>query len=1029
MAELESSPRTLFSDAENTQFDLIKADIANFEDYERQFQEVLLSLESEDVLDEFRAEYSGLHHSFLKSHEGEGRLLRKCEDLQSDIFACIAKSQSAQELSEGDRHTIDHLKAEAEEIKRKTASTKEKESLLKSKIYEIKRELAALEKVAQEPVEAAAMENALQSLQRVHETVMKEKEAQQLLLQSSQYECTAAERRIQKLQEKKLVSDEELRLVKERIEAKQAQVKELLATKQEKEDLLKAHREKLKTGKSTFLERQARVDQLREDHLRNGEEISKVNAEVESLTEEYHGLLRQLQQLNASVQECNEENDALQKEVKETTELLSDNQREVDSVRKESMKQSKIVDALRKRNIAAEASMAEAEALRDQMHEEMTCSESELAFARDTVESLEKKLASLQREQNLLHEKMLTAEEVTARNKHWLTEKRAQLYHSEHELQAFENEAEGVSASIYKMMKECEKYDDRIHTHALNCATTAAEIKMKERQVAEVQHKAAEIEVRVRKQQNLLDSISSDRKAYGKHYDQLRHELAEMTSRFQLVLTQISQMKGEVVSREREVIVAEERVDVLQRQKREIEGNIVSYQRITERRVRGIEALNDELKKLGDVLAKASDEASRQRRRCRDVVHERDLLDRQSTQRVKELTNLCERIHSQMGLLQRGEAMYAETTKHMEQIEYQTASMEKELQRLRQVIDTLPDLRLAVNKATRDLQQARVKVRAMLTESSQPINLHPYHELAWSDAETFKRVERVTALQRELNRRRAMLRDVEEEIKAKEATYLSAKAVVAKQPGPEVSEQLSAYHEHLLKKRSQLRRMQESLAFFREQTEQYQDREEALRQRLDGLAKAYASREEAKERELRREQRGLAEKSSPHSGTVEDSPYVGFIAPAPPSFEDMPPPVQLEAPQTPKYTGYYERLPPAQGPEELLEDSPYLDPSVPAVFNSWPTSATRQTGTPELSAADPYSASDDYSSPSPLSFTHAASQGGSAPWTESRHPDVAGAQRGSGQVSTKPGTPVEPLPAPEKPQEGKGIDESQEDKA
>eukprot|EP00796_Vickermania_ingenoplastis_P001383 gene1383-807_t len=875
----------LFTDEENAAFEFIKTEIANFEEYERQFQEVLLSLESDDILDEFRAEYAGLHHSFLKSHEGENRLMHKCLDLQSDIYTCVSKAQTAEELSEGDKTTIEHLKAEAERIKKKSASTKDKEGLLKGKIYELKKEVVALEKVSHEPVEAAALEASLQSLQRVHETVLKEKESQEFLLNTAMYEVTAVERRLQKLREKKASSDEELRAVRERIDAKQYEVKEIMAVKHHKEEMLKALRDKLATGNATLSERQARIDQLREDHQKNGDEIMKVDGEVDTLTEEYHGLTRMLQQMNGSLQDCSEENDILSKKEKETLEEMQMHQREVDACHKQLLKEMKLLEALQKRNMQAEAKKVEMEGKRDQAKEELATKELELEHVKEEVDVLQKQLASVHKEQEVLHESFLNAEEAALRNKNWLAEKQSQLYHAEHELQAFENHAQKECQTIYKTMKECGKYEDQTRTYALKCATTIAEVKMKERQIAEAQHRVTEIEIRLRKQQNLLESVVTDRNAYAKHYDQLRHELSEMSSRFQLVLVQITQMKAEVISREREVALEESNIDSLQRQKREIEANILAYQRRCEKRSRAVDAFNNELRKLGDVLTIATEEASRQRRRCRDVIHERDLLDRQSMARAKELMQLCERIHSQMGLLQRGEAMYQETVKYLEQLEYQIASMEQQLARLHQIVDRLPDLRLMVNNATRELNAEKVKVRAMLTECERPINLHPHHELAWSDPETFKVVERVTALQRELARRRVLLSEKETAIQEQESRYLTAKAQVAKQPGPEVSEQLSAYHGHLLKKKAQYKQLQESLSFFREQTEHYRHREEELRLRLNEMAKEYARRREVKEREeaMLRHVHGPLGNTTGSQRTRSDSSsegtYTGFVAP------------------------------------------------------------------------------------------------------------------------------------------------------
>lgn len=882
-AETDGGNTILFSEEENSTFEFVKSEIANFEDYERQFQEVLLSLESDDILDDFRLEYNGLHHSFLKSHEGESRLMHKCLDLQGDIYTCVSKAQTAEELSLDDKHTIEHLKAEAERTRKKIDTTRDKENLLKGKIYELKKEVAALEKLSQEPVEAGSMEHALQSLQHVHETVLKEKESQAFLLNSVQYEVNAAQRRLEKLRERKAVGDDDLRVIREKIEVKQEEHKAVTQLRQQKEEILKTVRERLATGTAALAERQERIKQLHEAHEKSVEEISKVNAEVESCTEEYHVIARQLQQLNVSVQECNEENDALQKKVKETLEEVYLCQREVDTARKHNLKDSKVLDALIKRNLSVQPQLAASESKRELERQELEKKEELLQQRKEKLDGLEKQLASLRRERDLLHEQCLTSQEKANRNKRWLAEKEVQLKSTQCDLQAFEEHSQKESMNIYKTMKECDKYEREMRTHTLNCASTIAEIKMKERQIAEEQRRAGEIELRLRKQQNLLDTVTADRNTYAKHYDQLRHELSRMTRRFQLVLSQIAQMKSEVIAREREVVEAEHEIDVLNNQRQSVESSIASYQKRCEKHVRTAADFNLELRQLGEILVTASEESTRQRRRWMDIIHERDLLARQTTKQEKDLRALCEKIHAQMGMLQRGEAVYMETARYMDQLEYQIVTLEKQLAQLRQVTNRLPDLRLMVNQASRELQSERVKVQAMLLECEKPINLHPHHELAWSDPETFELVEQVTTLQRQLTQQRALLEKTDAKIAEKETVYLTAKATVAKQPGPEVSEQLTAYHEHLIKKRTQLKQMQESLSFFREQTEQFQHREEELRTHLNKMAKAYAHRRRQLEKQAEAAAREglLSTDSSARSDSSNDAtiPYKGFTVP------------------------------------------------------------------------------------------------------------------------------------------------------
>ena len=123
-----------------------------------------------------------------------------------------------------------------------------------------------------------------------------------------------------------------------------------------------------------------------------------------------------------------------------------------------------------------------------------------------------------------------------------------------------------------------------------------------------------------------------------------------------------------------------------------------------------------------------------------------------------------------------------------------------------------------------------------------------------------------------------------------ELNYMKSKASVAHQPGPEIAEQLSAYQQNLVKKQQQMRQMQETLSFFRAQTDQFKARYDMLRERLADMGAAYATQRVEEEKEARAraasgEGGGYVDGSSAGEGAAAEVPvYRGFVAPSfPPS--------------------------------------------------------------------------------------------------------------------------------------------------
>ncbi|CAD2212795.1 flagellar associated protein [Angomonas deanei] len=707
---------------------------------------------------------------------------------------------------------------------------------------------------------------------------MKEKEAQEQQIQSVQNNIAAMQRRIQRMKEDKSSHDAELKAIYEATAAKKAEVEVIQAKKAEKEDDLRKLREKVASRSGNVAAKQKKIDELREDDANHGDDLRRLEEEIRQLREEYQTLTRQIQHVNTSLQDCNEENDTMQRKVKETMKELQTLQSNVSGTHKQYVKEMKVLESLQRRNVVEEQKQAEVNQKREDLKAAIKAKEKELLDVQLLAEGDSKRLESIKRERDLLFQDFISAEQATQRNISWLAEKDAQKRHLQHELTAFEEHAQKKREDIYRVTKDCMKYEDDLKRHALAGANMLAEVQAREQQISTSQQEVEDVEARLKQQQTMLDAVVTERNTYSKHLGQLRHELAEMNKKFQLILNQIQQLKEELVRRDRAIIAEDAVIEGLLRQKKGIESQISTLKRKTEKKKRSAEQFHTELGKLSEVLVVANDEVAKQRRRYRDMIQERDLLANRTTQREKELTSLYEKIHAQQQLLQRGEAAYRERVQHIDQLEYQCAQLENDVAQLKEFASRLPDLRLMVNTATRELQKEKVQVRALLNEEELKVNLHPGRELMWSDPETYALTEKVQGLQRQLNQRRQQLEEREREIQIKEQAYLKAKATVAKQPGPEVAEQLSAYQQNLVKKKGQVAQIQESLQYYREQSDLYQARHEELRERLTEMAKEYAVNRQ-------REERGRAAGRPVDDGDAgeveeeEDYEYTGFVAP------------------------------------------------------------------------------------------------------------------------------------------------------
>lgn len=93
----------------------------------------------------------------------------------------------------------------------------------------------------------------------------------------------------------------------------------------------------------------------------------------------------------------------------------------------------------------------------------------------------------------------------------------------------------------------------------------------------------------------------------------------------------------------------------------------------------------------------------------------------------------------------------------------------------------------------KELIRERNKVTRLSNELENPMNLHRWRQLEGSDPETHELLQRIRTLQKRLIKKTEEVVEKDFVIQEKEKLYTELKNILARQPGPEVAEQLSVY--------------------------------------------------------------------------------------------------------------------------------------------------------------------------------------------------------------------------------------------
>ena len=117
------------------------------------------------------------------------------------------------------------------------------------------------------------------------------------------------------------------------------------------------------------------------------------------------------------------------------------------------------------------------------------------------------------------------------------------------------------------------------------------------------------------------------------------------------------------------------------------------------------------------------------------------------------------------------------------------------------------------------------------------MNVHRWRKLEGSDPTTYNMIQRAHKLQKTLIRKTEEVAEKDSLIQQKEKLYVELRAILARQPGPEVAEQLSLYQASLAEKQKQMKSMTAELTLHRQQVSDLRLDSDGLTSKIGALKK------------------------------------------------------------------------------------------------------------------------------------------------------------------------------------------------
>ena len=820
----------------------LQTNTSAFEALERDFQEVLSELMGDQSLEKFRLEYEKLHRALKKSHEQEKRLVKKCRELNSEILNNQAKIKTALRLSQEDQKTISHLQKEMEKTWKLVNASQEKETKAKETISALKEEMGNLSKLVERGAGLSInQENMVKELRQA-----KEELERQLEEQGAQLDMVETQ-----LMEQHKVQ-EELRGERDESRKTVADLRERLTSKENENAREMRRREKM--GKE-LQEVRSKLDDKEKDEMRLQEEVRAEQVKKKDLDRQLTDskatmdkYLRDYEVLAARTQKISED---LEAQVTRNKRLVEEALNEEREMKLKVME----VGRLRTDNDVLERRVEKEK--RQVLHymQLLEDTKTPLAMAHAEVESLKQDLIMAHRAEGLVvkeKEKVAREKEQQLKATHkaeMRTKEQIELLGEQEratesvaqELRDAKVELQKLRKAIYSLEIDRERLGQEVTEQRTNYVKAEEEVKVREVQVADLVKRVTEWEGKMKAQMALYEGVRADRNQTSKSLVEAQDEIAELRKKFKIMGHQVEQLKEEIAGKDQAIVKEHFEYQKAEKLKENVQNELNRKNQLIATNHELIHQQDGEMKRLTSAIKSMDEEGLAQRKEYDQVINERDILGTQLIRRNDELALIYEKLRVQHSALKAGEAQYTARLEDMRIMRIKIKDLSREVVISKNAGSGTDELRRDVLGLQRELLQEKMKVAALSDELENPMNVHRWRKLEGSDPATFELIQKIQTLQKRLICKTEEVVEKGLVIQEKEKLYLELKAILARQPGPEVAEQLTVYQQSLKGKTRQLKAMASELNMYQAQANEYKYEIERLSRELQEMKRKFYS--------------------------------------------------------------------------------------------------------------------------------------------------------------------------------------------
>lgn len=804
----------------------------------RDAEEFLDQLRSRGAhLEGYRREYGELHNTLEALSDGLIEKEREIEAYKADVFQLRDQASMARKNIDETILSKDTLQANVDNLRENKTRLMEREMLNRSQISLFSSKFEKLHEALEEgPGWTVSQDEERQELEKERDFLSKKLDNRTNVVLGIRVEVDQLYELIQTLENQNAEIDEEIRQRNEEVDelSKKSQVQST------KSDALSAKVKSLQNAIAQADEDYAsRKSQMKhDDKTFSGLEkvLKSLKDRMDGYIREYESLFDVAHNLTIELERQRSLNKQYEDEIEEKLTYIEEKQKELATATKENIKIIHLRDAAKTKIEEIDSEKTKLDVKRDEIQKKLSeARDVEEKHIRKRNESLTKQRASLKGELEVL------------RKKHVGTEKSAKsiidLIHLNQnakrnlniEKKVLQDEVAVQFTQIQQLLQEKEKHEHDAEITTQEYYTALEELKLQELQIRELQKKIAEDQAKLKHKQNLYEAVRADRNLYSKQLVESQDEINALKRKFRLTNHQIEQIKEEISSKDHAIVkehfhhhsVDKER-ELLKNELTKIRKQVVSSEQI-------IENQHVEVLKLTRIIEEADLERQRQTNELVAIVAERNLLTAQVVKRNGELSEMYDKIKIQRSNLRIGEKQYSDCMENLKQLKSQLISIVKQNNSTITELSNLETVKRTVLRLEKELLQEQSKARALAEELDRPMNVHRWRILESSDPQRYEKIKQIQLLQKELIDKSDLVVEKELMIQEKEKVYVELKNIIARQPGPDVDEQLLTYQLAYKDKVKQLSAMNNELDMYRMQVKTFKDEIISLDEKMNSL--------------------------------------------------------------------------------------------------------------------------------------------------------------------------------------------------